>query len=406
MELTVRSITESEVATFCRKMSRGFGSDPHDEAEATSRLRRILDLERSACAFDGDELIGTCAAFSLEVTVPGRTLPMAGTTMVTVQATHRRRGVLRAMMRAHLEEARGRGEPLAGLWASESAIYGRFGYGLAAEGWETRLDGKEMHFTGARPEGEVRLVESPDAQRLLPGVHERVRPTRPGMLARSDAWWETRHFYDPEHRRKGRSAQRYAIYEGTAGVDGYAVYRQKDKWEDFPEGEVHVIELVAATPEAHAALWRFLTRIDLFPNVRYWNAPVDDELPWRVTEPRRVQRTIGDSLWLRLIDIPRALAGRCYGGTGRLVLGIRDPFLPENDGCYELEAGGDEPRCRRASAEADLELPIDALGALYLGGHRITALARAGIVRGSEGALATCDRLFSWDPLPWCPEDF
>ncbi len=404
MDLTVRPITESEVGTFRRRMSRGFGADLKDEDN--SRFLQAIDLKRTIAAFDGNDLIGTCAAFTFDVTVPGGALPMGGTTMITVQATHRRRGVLRAMMRAHLDEVRDRGEPLSGLWASETSIYGRFGYGLAAEGYVTRLSANTIQFIGDPPEGAVTLVESDDAKAFLPQVYERVRPTRPGMMTRSDARWKTEFFYDSEHHREGRTAKRFAIFHGATGPEGYAIYRQKEKWEDFPDGEVYVLELIAATPESHEGLWRFLSSIDLFPNVRYWNAPVDDELPWRVTEPRRIQRTIGDSLWVRLMDIPKALAGRSYREAGRLVLEVRDPFLPHNDGTYELEASPRSASCRRCDREPDLELDVDVLAAIYLGGHRITTLSRAGLVRGTDDALATASRLFPWDPAPWCPENF
>ncbi len=405
MKLTIRPIDESEIPTFRAKMARGFGGDVHKEDDP-NRLFRVLDVARTVCAFDGQEMIGTCGAFSLDLTVPGATLPMGGTTMITVQPTHRRRGVLRAMMQAHLKEIQAREEPLAGLWASESSIYGRFGYGLAAQSYELKLDGKAIQFTSDIPTGTIRLVEAQEAQRVLPDVYDCVRPTRPGMFSRSDTWWETEVFYDPEHRRRGKSAKRYAVHEGARGADGYAIYRQKDEWNDVPKGEVHVVEFVASTLAAHQALWRFLTSIDLYPNVRYWNAPVDDELPWQVTDPRRVQRSICDSLWLRLIDIPRALAGRSYSGHGQLVLGLRDTFLPENDGAYELAVTSGGAQCRRTSAPADIELSAESLGATYLGGHRFTALARAGLVHGNAEALATADRLFAWDRLPWCPEVF
>ena len=245
MDLTVRPITPSEVDLFRARMTRGFGED--SPPENASRFLRVLDLDRTVAAFDGDDMIGTGAAFSFDVTVPGGTLPMGGTTMVTVQPTHRRRGVLRAIIEAHLREIRGRGEPLAGLWASESSIYGRFGYGLAAESCDVRLHAPTIHFRGEPGKGTVRLVDAQEAASTVPGVYERVRPTRPGMFTRTDAWWETRIFHDPEHWRDGRSVKRWAVTECDREVEGYVVYRQKDTWDDFPEGEVYVLELVSST---------------------------------------------------------------------------------------------------------------------------------------------------------------
>jgi predicted acetyltransferase len=405
MDLTVRPIEEAEFETFRTKLARGFGMDPYAEEDG-QLFRRTLELERTVCAFDGDEMIGTCAALTFDLTVPGGALPMGGTTIVTVQPTHRRRGVLTAMMRAHLAEIQGRGEPLAGLWASETPIYGRYGYGLAAEKYDLKLDAPTIEFRGAAPEGDVRLIEPSEAERVLPPLYERIRPMRPGLISRPDAWWTMRHFYDPEHRRKGRSARRYAVYSAGDRIDGYAVYRQESRWEAFPAGTVHVQEVMATTDAAHEALWRFLTRIDLFPNVQYWNLPVDDELPWRAVDSRRVQRSISDTLWLRLMDVPRALEGRRYFGRECLVLDIDDPFLPDNSGRYLLDASPEGASCTRTEQDADLELGIDVLGALYLGGHRADALARAGVVRGARSALAAVDRLFAGDRAPWCAEMF
>ncbi|MHC4612052.1 MAG: GNAT family N-acetyltransferase [Planctomycetota bacterium] len=405
MDLTVRPISEKEFETFRAKIARGFGSDPYPEEDGRL-FRQTLDLDRTICAFDGDEMIGTCAAYTFDLTVPGAVLPMGGTTVVTVQATHRRRGVLTAMLRAHLAEVRDRGDPLAGLWASETSIYGRFGFGCAAEGCEMKVDSRTIRFSGNPPGGAVRLLEADDAQRVLPPIYERIRPTRAGLLSRSDPWWKLRFFYDPEHRRRGKSARRYAVYTGPDGDDGYAIYRQKDKWDDFPDGTVHVQEVMAATAEAHEALWRFLTAIDLFPNVEYWNVPVDDELPWRVNDFRRVERRVSDSLWLRMIDVPQALEGRRYAGRERLVLDVRDPFLPENSGRYLLEASPDGAACARTEEDADLELGTDALAALYLGAHPVETLARARLVKGSAAARAAADRLFAAGPRPWCAEVF
>ena len=405
MDLTVRPIEASEFETFRAKMARGFGCDPYPQDDPVF-FRKIIELERTVAAFDGDELVGTCGAFSFDLTVAGGTLPMGGTTIITVQPTHRRRGVLRAMMTAHLDEIRERGEPLAGLWASETSIYGRFGFGQAADLHHVKLDADTIEFRGDPPAGEVRLVEPAEARPKMEAVYERVRPTRPGMLSRSDAWWIGRMMYDPEHRRAGRSSKRFAVYTGPAGVEGYAVYRQKEKWDEFPEGEVQVLEVMAATPEAHEALWRYLTRIDLYPKIEYWNLPVDDELPWRVVEARRVRRHVWDALWIRLIDIPRALEGRSYRAEGRIVFDVRDRFLPLNDGRYLLEAGPGGSKCSRTSDDADLQLDVNVLGALYLGGQSVSPLSRAGWIRGDPKSLATAGALFAWDPQPWCPEVF
>ena len=404
-DLTIRTIAAAEVDLFQRQLTRAFGGDPLPEADEF-RLLEVLDLDRMIAGFDGDQLVGTCAAFTLDLTVPGGILPMGGTTVVSVQPTHRRRGLLRGMMSAHIKDIRDRGEPLAGLWCSESSIYQQFGYGAAAELCEMKADSRRIHFVGEPADRNLRTIEPDEACKVLPEVYDRVRQGRPGMFTRSAGWWKSTTFRDVESEREGYSAKRFVICSGEEGVDGYVIYQQQEKWDEFPEGNIRVIELFAATAEASDALWRFIMNIDLFPKVNFWNMAVDDELPWRVTEPRRVERRFQDSLWLRVLDIPRALSGRAYLECGRCVLGIHDPYLPENSGSYELIADGKAAQCRRIQADPDVRLEIDALGTLFLGGHRATTLARAGRIAGTPAAIESLDRMFAWSLLPWCPEVF
>ena len=342
------------------------------------------------------------------MTVPGgAALPLAGTSMVTVQPTHRRRGVLRQLMNAHLDDARAHDEPLAGLWASESSIYGRFGYGLAADMVEMELDARSIDFGSDEVAAGVRFVDRDEAAAALPSIYERVCSTRPGMLTRPESWWRWRTFHDPRALRSGSSAKRFVVHSGQHGPDGYVIFRQKEKWHDFPEGEISIVELIAVSSEAHDALWRFLTSIDLFPKVKYWNQPVDDELQWRVTEPRRIQRRISDSLWVRVLDVERALSARSYPIEGTLRLGVHDPVYPDLEGTYELAVGEDgTAQCIRTAAEPEMFLDIDALGAIYLGGRQLWSLARAGHVHATGATIRKADAMFTWDPRPWTASIF
>jgi len=401
--VTIRPIEESEYGLFSRCLARTFGFDHNEEVSA--RFRSLLDLQRTVVAFDGSDLIGTCAAFSYHVTVPGGAVPMGGTTVVTVQPTHRRRGVLRAMMAEHLEEIAGRGEPLAGLWASESSIYGRFGFGIAALQHRVKIDARAVEFREPAPRGGVGILEADDAGRLLPDVFERVRPSRPGMLTRTESWWTNRVLFDPEFRRGGATARRFVAFSGDDGLEGYAMYRQS-RDADSMTGEVVLQELIAATPAAHHGLWRFLLRLDLFPSLRYWNMPVDDELPWRVTDPRRVERSIVDSLWLRILDVPKALAGRRYRSGGTVVIEVEDAFRPATAGRFALEASADGASCAPTTAPPDVTLPVDVLSSIYLGAPMLPAFARAGVASGAPEAIDLIHRLFTWDPQPWCQEVF
>lgn len=404
----VRAITEDEIDLFRARLMRAFGGDPETEEEARGRFAQLFEIDRTVAAFDDWDIVGTGGAFSFDLTVPGGTVvDMGGTTIVTVQPTHRRRGVLTAMMEYHLDEVASRGEPIAGLWASESSIYGRFGYGQATLRCEIGMDARAVALKSPEPEGRVRLVDAEEAEPVMRSVYEEARLERAGMLARTDVWWRLRRMRDDESTRGGKSAKRHAIYEEGGQSLGYATYRQKEKWEDFPEGEVHVIEMITNSPSAHRGLWGYLTNIDLFPKVEWWNSPVDDPLPFDVADSRRVERKLSDALWIRLLDIPAALRSRSYEQDGNLVIGVDDPFRPDNTGAYTLTVERGEARVEKADdEERDIECDVDVLGHLYLGGGDAYGMAHAGRIRGRDEAVRTLHRIFRTDRAPWCQEVF
>jgi predicted acetyltransferase len=406
MELTTRPITADETVRFREAVVAGFGEDLDDEEFPPEWFADLIPLDRTVGAFDGDRIVGTLAGIPFEVTVPGGAqIPMAGTTVATVAPTHRRRGALSAMMRDHLDDGRRRREPLAGLWASESLIYRRFGFGVATEHDETEIDQLRVSVEGDA--GLVRLVSVDEALTLFPRIYDEERRWRPGMLSRSEKWWE-HHFRDPSVGRRGFSALRLVAHETNGAADGYALYRQKADWESgFPNGTISVRELITSTPSAHTGLWKFLTSIDLFPKIKYWNLPVDDPLRWKVPDHRRVQRERWDALYLRILDVPQALEARTYGADGTLTCTVADSFLPDAGGSFELVVTGGVGACRRIdTAVADLQLDTSDLASLYLGGHGAAALAEAGRITAAGDAVILAGRMFRGDVEPWCEEVF
>jgi len=378
-------------------------------SEDAERDERILEPERMFAAYDGDLLVGTAADIALTLTVPGAELPAAGVTLVGVLPTHRRRGILNQLMRTELDEIAARGEPLAILWASETPIYGRYGYGMATVRMAIEAERDRMRFRGdPRPVGQVRLVSEEEAAHIVPPIYERVRRETPGMFARSEAWWREYRLPDPEHYRHGAGPRYFAVLDLDGADEAYARYRVKDDWQDgVSASTLRVIEAVATSPVAHRELWRYLFGVDLVHKIESWLLPVDDPLFLLVTEPRRLRPRPGDGLWLRIVDVERAISARTYAADGAVSLELTDAFLLENAGVWRLEVSGGEARVSRSDAEPELRLDVADLGSAYLGGFTFAELARALRVEElAEGAVERADDLFRTRSAPWCPEIF
>ena len=406
MGIEVRPITQEHWEPFARANSIGFGFEP--KFERMEDTQAIFELERSLAAFEGEEIVGTTSIFSWDLTVPGASLPAAGVTWVSVKPTHRRRGALTAMMRRQLDDIRERGEALAALWASESVIYSRFGYGLAAEGLRFEIEREHTRLARHAPvRGRCRLVDIEEALRTWPQVYDRVLAVTPGMYSRSETWWKHKSLSTHDWSQSGFGSRFYVQYEEDGEPLGYARYRIKgDQQSSWPNGTLAVQELMAATEGAYAGLWQYLFGVDLVGEIHAQHRRVDEPLFWMLADPRRLVRRPYDTLWVRLVDLPAALEGRRYAAEGRVVLDVRDEFCPWNQGRYELEAGRDGARCKPSTAEPDVSLSAADLGAVYLGGPKLTTLHGAGRVQGAWPSLRDADALFAWDPEPWCPEVF
>jgi predicted acetyltransferase len=417
----IRPVSEEEFDTFNTVDLHAFHGSPLTQDErhlVTSRL----EFDRSLAAFDGATPVGTAAAYSFQLTVPGlQTVPAAGITWVSVLPSHRRRGVLRSMMRRQLADVRDRGEPLAVLWASESVIYSRYGYGRAMWHADFTLYRGEGTLARTAPAGDglrLRLADPVAALPELAKVYDAVLPSRPGFIGRNEAWWRGV-VYDPADRRHGNSPLRCVLAEDGSGPRGYALYSAVNRWDSetsLPDSALHVREMVAAGAAAGAALAADLLSRDLTTEFRIRGRPVDDPLLYQLADPRRARPRLKDALWVRIIDVPGALARRRYSAPVDVVIEVRDDLLPSNAGRWRLATAGTAPgdgglraSCVPAGAgdAADVLLDVAGLGAAYLGGTALGALAAAGLVaEGRPGAVRELSTALSWDPAPWCPVSF
>lgn len=385
---------------------RAFGEDPRpDEAELE---RALVDPGRWHAAYDGRAVVGTAAAYTLALTVPGGAgVPTAGVTGVGVTSTHRRRGVLRALMAAQLDDVARRGEPLAALWASEAGIYRRFGYGTATRSLSVAVDRPAVRLLAESP-ATVALTAPGDARTELAQTYATACARRPGWWARDERWW-TWVLHDPEHRRDGASPLRCALAHDEGRPVGYVLYatRPRSDDDDLPAGRALVRELVAISPAGVTALWRHLLGLDLTATVAAEHLAVDDPVLHLLDDPRRLRARFRDGLWVRPLDVPAALAARRYAAPLDVVLDVADPFRPATAGVFRLTGGRDGAACRRSDAAPDLALDVAALGAAYLGGVTLCALAAAGQVRELRpGALAAASVAFGAERAPHCPAVF
>jgi predicted acetyltransferase len=404
MAFALRTVADDELPAFHAALLATFGEDPESDPTGPARIGALIAPERRWAAFDGGTVVATAGTFDHAIVLPGGgRLPMAGLTMVTVRPTHRRRGLLRELMRLHLDDARRRGFAISGLWASEASIYQRFGYGIAAEGHAVEIDDAHaVEFLEPRELDAVHWIDEARARGELPAIYDRAIAHRPGALIRSEAWWRERRFLESPFARTGASRRRHAVAARAGELVGYLQFRQRaGSTNGLPAGQLEIVELLATDARAAATLWQLALRADLFPRVTWWNAPTDDPLPWMVTDARRIRRRRVDTLWLRLDDVAAALAARRYAADGALRLAV-------DGAAWELTVSdGGRARCAPAEPEAPaLRLSRPALGSIYLGGASASQLACAGALHGDPAAVAMADRLFASASAPWCPEVF
>lgn len=402
--LTVRPLLADDAAALVDVTFSAFLADLTPAAK--ERELSVFEPGRYHGVFDSQTLIGTAGILTRTMTVPGLVqVPVAAVTAVAVLPDQRRRGALRVLMRTELDELHeSAGEPIAALWASEAGIYGRFGYGLASRRWRVTVR-RPVTFSVPPPaDGQrVQLLDAEAARAAMRKLHSEYATGRIGGLSRPEQSW-TYWLADPESERGGATAYRYAVHPG-----GYAVFRVKEGWQTTgPQHEARVHELVSPTSDGHAALWRFLLNLDLIGEVRYFNAPTDEPLPLMLTDVRAARVELGDSLFVRLVDVDRALAARRYQAPADLVLELTDEFCPWNAGRWRLSVDGSGvAHVERTTAQPDLACDVTDLGAAYLGSTRLHVLGAAGRVRELRtGALRAASMAFAGEHEPHCLEVF
>jgi predicted acetyltransferase len=402
MSATVRTIEASELPDWVAQMGAGFFNDVADDY--AEYFAAEVDFDRAWAAVDDGRVVGTLRSFATELTVPGlRLVPASALTNVTVSATHRRQGLLTKMITADLAGAAERGEHLSILIASEYPIYGRFGYGPAAEGATYTVDSTSARFR--RPSaGSVETLTPAAMRREAPEIYERFRASQPGSIKRSARWWD-RHLRQVDVPGEKPPTSYWALYRSPDGLaEGYLHYGGKPDWANMrPHGTLRVQELCTTTKASYQRLWQYCCDVDLLTSIEAGTRSVFEPLALLLTDGRAVEQTNRhDFVWVRLLDVAASLAGRHYEVDQRLVIEVADP-LGFATGRYLVEGGPDGAACSRTDLSADLTMSVDVLGSIYLGGASVYALAEADrIDEHRAGALAQAAAMFSSYRLPWC----
>ncbi|GHA53176.1 GNAT family N-acetyltransferase [Streptomyces purpurascens] len=412
-DIDIRPIDEAEHAEWLRAVHTGFLRGPVVSAEEIEGRRRNFVPGRFLGAFDGGRCVATFRSFEQQLTVVGgASVPADAVTGVTVTATHRRRGLLSRMMARDLAAAKDRGDVVATLIAAEYPIYGRYGFGPATWMAEWTVDvprtGLDARWAGPADGGRIDLVDGDDVRKLGPELHERLRRTQPGVIDRDELWWKLNTgvvTFDPAWKMPF-----FAVYRSASGeVEGMAAYEVDDNWGEAkqPLNTATVSWLIGVTPAAERALWQYLCSIDWVVKVKSgWRAP-DDLLPHFLPDPRAARITsLADFLWVRILDVVRALEARTYEGEGTLVLEVAG-VDGLTGGRYRLEASADGASCTPTTESAELALEIGELGSLWLGDESAVRLAALGRVREERaGAARKADALLRTSRRPWCPDMF
>ena len=389
-----RPLTDEEIPAAVRTQETAFGS--HAGEQDVELHRQWFALGESVAAFDGPDPVGLFVSYPFDMTVPGSSVLTACISNVGVLPTHRRRGILTEMMRRQLTNAYERGLCLSALEAAEARIYGRFGYGIACEYIHWTIDRQAAAFRrDYQWDGSIRLVTAKYARETFPEIYRRASVGRAGIVQPPNIQWDE--WFDGLPASKRDHPSYFDVEYREHRAEGYAAYQIKD-------GTVTVHQFVSCTDAAYAALWKYCLDIDLTTTIEARRRPTDEPLLWMLHDPRKLKRETSDRTWLRLIDVPKALASRTYAQDDRIVFQVIDQFCPWNDATYELAGSPDGTECKRTTKTPDIALSAEDLAVPYLGGSPFTPLARAGrIEERTPGALLRADAMFATQLKPWSP---
>jgi predicted acetyltransferase len=392
---TVRPIEADEHAAWRALPYRNFHVDKRPMDSDLDFLRRRYATQHLTAAYDGDTIVGTFRTWDIDLPVPGGTVAAEAVSSVTVSPTHRRRGVLTAMMTSSLRAARERGRSVSILIASGAEIYGRYGYAVATEHCTWTLDAskpfREDNLSGL----DFQLCSDSDLVEVAPQVYARAAAGMPGAMPRDELTWAQILGVSGLSHEDKTTARPAVVARVDGEAVGYARYHVKESSQQRVDTSVlHLDDLAATTPAAYAGLWQFVASIDLVATVEAGDRPVHEPLPWLLRDRRAARQSeLADFQWVALLDVGAALAARSYDVAGGCVVEIA------GEGRWSLEADGRESAVQQTTASAEVTMPLRSLASAYLGQISVTQLHAAGLVTEHRpGAVRRLDALLTHRP--------
>ncbi len=405
MSPVLRAATAADLPAIRSVDEFAFGTEIPDSV--WTAWTEAFPVARAYVAESDGTIVGQTASHRFQMSVPGGWVPTAGVTFVAVHPLHRRQGLLRALMTRQLTELAAAGEPIALLWASEPAIYGRYGFGPAAEHLDLTVPADPAALPVLPGEESLR-VDTPaptQARSAAEAVLKRVAAQRAGVLSTDADAWPLRVLDAPERRGGSGRLRAAVVSDGSGQPVAYALFAPTQSWDHGQaDGSVAIREFAAVDAVARSRLWRFLMSLDLMARLHWEYAPADEPLPLMTHASRQIVTGRRDSIWVRVLDVEAALLARTYATALDVVLEVHDGLMADCAGRWRLTTDGATATCARTEDPPDLSMSVAALGSAYLGGQAFARLAEAGLVtEQTPGALAAATTAFGSTLQPWCP---
>ncbi|MEE9281667.1 MAG: GNAT family N-acetyltransferase [Myxococcota bacterium] len=378
-----------------------FGDGPDNVISQSNRPEWTL------CAFDGPLLVASSSYIPFTMRANGNAMPLAGVSAVGTLPEYRRKGLIRRITTRAFADMRERGQAVAALWASQAAIYQRYGYAMTSVQRAYSVDTVDIGFHDGDPgSGSVERLDVDAGYDVAKKLYIDYVADRTCYLHRARPLWQNNVLEDIASEGPIHIG---VSYDASGGPRGYVVYTLRSGRREHPsrDQEIVVRDLAWLTLDAYRSLWSFLARHDLVGRVRWRSAPLDDPAPELFLEPRLLNARDHEGIWFRVVDVGPALEGRGYDVAGEISLEVGgDDLAPWNIGTYRLEASPDGAKVSRSDGPADVQMSVKTLASLYTGFRTARELAAWGLLSGSDDGVRRADALFRTHHAPHCPDHF